>query len=90
MKLLFPNGEHAQALLSPGVNRIGSAADGQVVLAQPGVAANHCELNVQGESATLTAADASAPVTVNGVRLVRHSTWPGAFRLIALIVSCGL
>lgn len=66
MKLLFPNGEHAQALLSPGVNRIGSAADGQVVLAQPGVAANHCELNVQGESATLTATDASAPVTVNG------------------------
>lgn len=66
MKLLFPNGEHAQALLSPGVNRIGSATDGAVVLAQPGVAARHAELNVQGESATLTAGDPAAPVTVNG------------------------
>lgn len=66
MKLLFPNGEHAQALLSPGVNRIGSAPDAQVVLDQPGVAARHCELNVVGESATLNVLDASAPVTVNG------------------------
>jgi pSer/pThr/pTyr-binding forkhead associated (FHA) protein len=66
MKLLFPNGEHAQALLSPGVNRIGSAPDAQVVLEQPGVAARHCELNVAGESATLTVLDASAPVSVNG------------------------
>lgn len=66
MKLLFPNAEHAQALLSPGVNRIGSASDAQVVLEQPGVAARHCELNVTGENATLTVLDASAPVSVNG------------------------
>lgn len=66
MKLLFPNGEHAQALLSPGVNRIGSAPDAQVLLDQPGVAARHCELNVAGDNVTLTVLDASAPVTVNG------------------------
>jgi pSer/pThr/pTyr-binding forkhead associated (FHA) protein len=66
MKLLFPNGEHAQALLSPGVNHIGSAPDAQVVLEQPGVAARHCELNVTGDNATLTVLDASAPVSVNG------------------------
>ena len=66
MKLLFPNGEHGQVLLSPGVNRIGSASDAQVVLNQPGVASHHCDLAVQGESVTLTANDPAAPVTVNG------------------------
>jgi pSer/pThr/pTyr-binding forkhead associated (FHA) protein len=66
MKLLFPNGEHAQALLSPGVNRVGSAPDSQVLLDQPGVAARHCELNVAGDNVTLTVLDASAPVSVNG------------------------
>lgn len=66
MKLLFPNGEHSQALLSPGVNRIGSAADAQVVLRQPGIASLHCEINVQGDTATLNVPDVSQPVTVNG------------------------
>jgi pSer/pThr/pTyr-binding forkhead associated (FHA) protein len=66
MKLLFPNGEHSQVLLSTGVNRIGSAPDGQVVLTQPGVAGVHCEINVQGDHATVSAPDAAHAVTVNG------------------------
>ena len=66
MKLLFPNGEHSQALLSPGSNRIGSAADAQVVLLQPGIASLHCEISVQGETATLSIPDPAQPVTVNG------------------------
>lgn len=66
MKLIFPNGEHAQALLSPGVNRIGSAADAQVVLAQPGIAPHHCELQMQGDNATLSVADPANAVSVNG------------------------
>jgi pSer/pThr/pTyr-binding forkhead associated (FHA) protein len=66
MKLLFPNGEHGQVLLSPGVNRIGSAPDAQVVLAQPGVAPRHCEIAVQGEGMMLTVVDPASPVTVNG------------------------
>jgi hypothetical protein len=66
MKLLFPNGEHAQVLLSPGVNRIGSAADAQVVLTQAGVAALQCEIQVQGEHATLLVPPGSSAVTVNG------------------------
>ena len=37
MKLLFPNGEHSQVLLSSGVNRIGTAPDAQVVLTQDGL-----------------------------------------------------
>ena len=45
MKLVFPNGEHPQVLLSPGVNRIGSAPDGSVVLDKPGIAPLHCEIH---------------------------------------------
>lgn len=66
MKLLFPNGEHSQVLLSSGVNRIGSAADAQVKLTHPSVALRHCEIQMQGEAATLAVADAANVVTVNG------------------------
>ena len=48
MKLVFPNGERGQVLLSPGINRVGSAADAAVVLNGPGVAERHCEINLQG------------------------------------------
>lgn len=66
MKLLFPNAEHSQVLLSPGANRIGSAPDAQVMLTHPSVALRHCEIQMQGESATLAVSDASNAVTVNG------------------------
>ena len=66
MKLLFPNGEHPQVLLSDGANRGGSARDAQGVLNQPGVAAQHCEIQVQGENATLTVRDPANAVSVNG------------------------
>lgn len=66
MKLLFPNGEHSQVLLSPGANRIGAAPDGQVVLTQAGVGGVHAEIQMQGEHATVSAPDPAWPVTVNG------------------------
>ena len=65
MKLLFPNGEHSQVLLSPGTNRIGSAHDAQIVLLQPDVAPLHCEIALQGETATLTVPEGISTVTVN-------------------------
>ena len=40
MKLVFPNGEHPQVLLSHGVNRIGRSAEGAVVLART----DHCPI----------------------------------------------
>lgn len=66
MKLIFPNGEHPQALLSAGVNRIGSAPDAHVRLDLGGIAPVHAELAVQGSSVTLRVPDAGNPVTVNG------------------------
>lgn len=65
MKLLFPNGEHSQVLLSPGLNRIGSAHDAQVVLLQPEIQPLHGEIVLQGETATLTVPEGVANVTVN-------------------------
>jgi pSer/pThr/pTyr-binding forkhead associated (FHA) protein len=66
MKLVFPNGEHATVLLSMGVNRVGSDAEGVVVIAHPSVQPRHFEIHVTGTGANLQLPDGSGPVTVNG------------------------
>jgi pSer/pThr/pTyr-binding forkhead associated (FHA) protein len=66
MKLIFPNGEHSQALLSDGVNRIGSAPDSHIRLDRDNIAPVHAELAVQGNGVTLRVPDAGNPVSVNG------------------------
>lgn len=69
MKLVFPHGEHAQALLSPGVNRIGSAMDCTIVLEQPGIVGLHCEIHVTGTGANLQLPPGGGEVSVNGKRV---------------------
>ncbi len=66
MKLVFPNGEHPQVLLSHGVNRIGSAGEGAVMLQAEGVLAHHCEIHVTGTGANLQVPAEGGPVSVNG------------------------
>jgi pSer/pThr/pTyr-binding forkhead associated (FHA) protein len=66
MKLLFPNGEHSQVLLGPGIHRIGSAHDAEVVLRLPEIQPLHAEIHLQGEGATLKVPDGVAGVAVNG------------------------
>ncbi|WP_374605406.1 FHA domain-containing protein [Arenimonas sp.] len=66
MKLVFPNGEHPQVLLSHGVNRIGSAGEGAVVLHADGVVAGHCEIHVTSTGANLQVPADGGPVSVNG------------------------
>jgi len=66
MKLIFPNGEHPQALLNDGINRIGSAPDSQIRLNLAGIAPVHCELSLQGAGVTLRIPDPSLPITLNG------------------------
>lgn len=70
MKLVFPNGEHAQVLLSTGVNRIGSAPEGAVVLNEPGIVARHCEIHVTSTGANLQVPDGGGEVSVNGKPVV--------------------
>lgn len=66
MKLVFPNGEHGQVLLNPGVNRIGSSSEGAVVLTLPDIAGLHCEIHVTSTGANLQVPAGGGPVTVNG------------------------
>ncbi len=65
MKLVFPNGEHSQVLLNPGVNRIGTDPDSAVVLSQPGIQPVHCEVHITSTGANLQVHGDGA-VTVNG------------------------
>ena len=65
MKLIFPNGEHPQVLLSQGANRIGSATDNGVVLAHPGIEALHCEIHQNANGVNLQLPPGSGAVTVN-------------------------
>lgn len=66
MKLVFPNGEHAQVLLNAGVNRIGSAAENAVVLNDPEILPRHCEIHVTSTGANLQVPDGGGAVSVNG------------------------
>jgi pSer/pThr/pTyr-binding forkhead associated (FHA) protein len=66
MKLVFPNGEHGQVFLNPGVNRIGSDIDNAVVLNRPGILPVHCVIHISGTGANLQVPQGAGPVTVNG------------------------
>ena len=65
MKLVFPGGEHAAVLLATGINRIGSAADGAVVLDRPGVVPVHCEIHQSGVGVNLQVPVDGGVVLVN-------------------------
>jgi predicted component of type VI protein secretion system len=66
MKLVFPNGERSQVLLSPGVNRIGSDPGSAAVISQQGVLPAHCVIHITGNGANLQTTAEGGPVTVNG------------------------
>src|SRR6478735_8205514 len=66
MKLVFPNGEHGQVFLNPGVNRIGSDIDNAVVLNRPGILPVHAVIHISGTGANLQVPQGAGPVTVNG------------------------
>lgn len=70
LKLIFPNGEHGQVLLSDGVTRIGAEVEGHVILDKPGVALRHCELAQSDGHAVLRVATPGSEVTVNGTKVM--------------------
>lgn len=65
MKLVFPGGEHPQVLLGPGVNRVGSDPDANIVLDRPGVMPQHCQLHVTASGVMLDVPPGTT-VSVNG------------------------
>jgi pSer/pThr/pTyr-binding forkhead associated (FHA) protein len=66
MKLVFPNGEHSQVLLNPGINRIGSDLENAAVLNRPGILPVHCVIHITSNGANLQVPSGAGPVTVNG------------------------
>lgn len=69
MKLIFAGGEHVPVELGEGVTAIG-AADAGIVLAQPGIAPRHAEIERQGARVQLW--PCAEPVRLNG-RPVRNA-----------------
>ncbi|MBB5207203.1 FHA domain-containing protein [Chiayiivirga flava] len=65
MKLFFPNGEHPQALLSTGENRVGNASTAQIALTAPNIVAAHCTIELD-ESEAVTLLPGDGVTTVNG------------------------
>jgi len=65
MKLVFPNGEHSQALLNPGANRIGSSPDAVIMLTQPGILPQHCVIHITATGANLQVPAGGGAVSVN-------------------------
>lgn len=66
MKLLFPNGEHGPVELKDGLTRIGSGAGTDVTLVAPGIAGQHCEIDLVHGTPTLRLAAPQNVVVVNG------------------------
>lgn len=56
-RLSFPNGEHPDFVLAPGVCGIGSDRDNQIVLSGGGIAPHHARLEVDGRGLTLSVLD---------------------------------
>lgn len=73
MKLIFPNGEHASVDLGEGITEIGCGSDCQVVLVAPGVAVNHCDVEVSGGKATVRIRDRSVATVLNGRQIAQES-----------------
>ncbi|WP_394000180.1 FHA domain-containing protein [Luteimonas sp. WGS1318] len=66
MKLVFPNGEHGQVLLSAGVNRIGTTPTHAVVLTGSDIRPLHCEIHITDAGANLQVPQGGGAVSVNG------------------------
>lgn len=86
MKLLFPNGEHEPVTLKPGISRIGSSAESDIVLMAAGIAPQHCELHLGGNSAMLKLVQPGNAVALNGRQIVGDAaTKPGDIILFGKI-----
>lgn len=86
MKLLFPNGEHQNVELKLGTTRVGSAADNDILLISPGIAAHHCELQFDGQGGAIHVLEAANSVALNGRQVVTDTSFkPGDIVLFGKI-----
>jgi pSer/pThr/pTyr-binding forkhead associated (FHA) protein len=88
MKLIFPNGEHAAVDLTDGISLIGSGSDCQIVLVAPGVAVNHCEIEVNGGKAIVRIRDQSVATVLNGRQITQESPLKAGDLLLFGRIGC--
>ena len=88
MRLIFPNGEHAQVVLDSGVTRIGAGPDCQIMLAAPGIGIRHAEIHIDEDKARLEIPNPDNVCTINGKQAKgRNEIRPGDLITFAK-VSC--
>lgn len=86
MKLLFPNGEHEPLELGEGVVLVGTGSDCQLMLAAPGIAPRHCELQTHDDQTVVVPVDTAATTVLNGRQIVGESPIkPGDLLLFARV-----
>jgi pSer/pThr/pTyr-binding forkhead associated (FHA) protein len=88
MKLLFPNGEHEPVELRDGRTLVGSGPDCAIMLAAPGVAAQHAELVVRGEQVLVRHADPDAVIVLNGKQVADEAALKPGDLLLFSRVGC--
>lgn len=64
MKLVFAGGEHGPVTLADGITVVGTADDAGIVLAQPGIAPRHAQIERRGARVQLQ--PCAEPVRLNG------------------------
>jgi pSer/pThr/pTyr-binding forkhead associated (FHA) protein len=64
MKLVFAGGEHVPVTLTDGVTVVGAAEDAGILLAHPGIAPRHAQIERRGERVQLQ--PCADPVRLNG------------------------
>lgn len=88
MKLIFPNGEHAAVDLVDGITLIGSGSNCQVVLIAPGVAVNHCEIEVREGKGKVRIRDQSVATVLNGRQITQESPLKAGDLLLFGRIGC--
>lgn len=90
MRLFFPGGEHAPVELGDGTTRIGSSAECEVVLDEPGIAARHCSVTLASGVAVASPLDTAAPTILNGRQIVAESPVKPGDLLVLAHVGCSI
>lgn len=88
MKLIFPNGEHAAVDLLEGITVIGSGSDCQVVLIAPGVAVNHCEIELREGKGKVRIRDQNVATVLNGRQITQESPLKAGDLLLFGRIGC--
>ena len=88
MKLVFPNGEHAQVEIGPGITTIGSDPDADVCLDNESIAGLHAKIQVDEKGTHIAVENAANITRVNGSLVVARTAIKGGDALLFNSIQC--